>query len=103
MTLPEVKQPGSPPAAKARVVVHIFENGRIAVDRDNVALEQLASQLVIKKKETPNLSVTVRGDAAVKLQQLATVLEACHQAGCKDIAIAAKLAVAAANPGTERR
>lgn len=103
MTLPEVQQAGSPPPQKVRAVVHIYEDGRVALDRDTIGADQLALRLLAKKKESPNLGVVVRGDAGVKLQQLATVLEACRQAGCNDVAIAAKLAIAKTNPDTKLR
>jgi len=101
--LPEIRQPGSPPPVKARTVVHIFEDGRVALDKDTIPADQLAARLTAKKKESPNLGVVVRGDAGVKLQQLTTVLEACRQSGCLDVAIAAKLAVAANPEANPRR
>jgi biopolymer transport protein ExbD len=75
-----------PPACK---VVHVDNAGNIMLgngrDQFPVSLEELTNQLTAEQKECPKLSVVIRGDAENKLQRMAEVLNACKQAGIRDL------------------
>ena len=61
--------------------VDIDVNGRYAVDRRYVKLEQLIPQLVADYKANPKLVVYIRADENGKIKDLATLIDACARNG----------------------
>lgn len=79
------------PASEKRVV-NVHRDGRISLDRQFVTLDELKSALAAACSQHENLGVIVRGDAAGEFQNVATVLNACRQAGVTDMGLSVKLA-----------
>jgi len=75
--------------APARKVVNVDRKGNVTLGRDqgqeSLSLEDLTARLAVAQKEYPDLGVLVRGDAENRLQRIAEVLNACKQAGIKDL------------------
>jgi biopolymer transport protein ExbD len=82
--------------AKAQTcnVIHVDNDGNITLGNGSrqtqVSLEELTAQLTSAQKECPNLGVVIRGDADNKLQRMAEVLNACKQAGVRDLNLTVK-------------
>nr|NIP84790.1 biopolymer transporter ExbD [Planctomycetales bacterium] len=91
LELPSVRDPGTLSAAPEKKRVNVYRDGRIELDRAAVSLQQLTQQLADARREYPRLGVLVRGDAESKYQHVASVLNACRQAGISKMAVSVKL------------
>jgi biopolymer transport protein ExbD len=90
--VPQVKQAGSLAPAPEKRVVSVFRDGRIALDRDVVSLQELTQRLTVVRQRYSGISVVVRGDAEGAFQNVASVLSACREAGISDMGISVRLA-----------
>ena len=82
---------GTLSAAPEKKLVNVYRDGRIELDRQPVSIEQLTRRLANARREYPKLGVLVRGDAHSKYQNVASVLNACRQAGIAKMAVSVKL------------
>jgi biopolymer transport protein ExbD len=90
----EVPQVGDATAlapAPEKRVINVYRDGRIALDRESVTLEQLRARLAAARSDYQDLGVVVRGDAEGTFQNVATVLNACRQAGIAQMGISVRL------------
>lgn len=92
LRIPEVSDVKALTPAPERRVVNVYRDGRIALDREIVSLEQLVDQLVAARQEYADLGVMVRGDADGSFQSVASVLGACREAGVGEMGISVRLA-----------
>lgn len=79
----------SPPE---RRVINVYRDGRISLDRQPVTLDQLTAELSIGRQQYAELGVIVRGDAEGTFQNIASVLNACRQAGIAEMGISVRMA-----------
>ncbi|PHS01306.1 MAG: biopolymer transporter ExbD [Blastopirellula sp.] len=93
LDVPEVNDVGALTSAPEKMLVNLFKDGRITLDRQEVNLEQLHLQLTQAKAEYQDLGVLVRGDADIPFQNVATVLNTCRQAGISEMGISVRLAI----------
>jgi biopolymer transport protein ExbD len=93
--VPQVNDLGALSPAPARRTINVHRDGRIALDRQFVTIDQLQSILAAARREYDQLGVVVRGDAESSFQTVATVLSACRQAGVADMGISVRLASSA--------
>ena len=68
----------------------MYRDGTITLDHQEVTPEQLTNLLQLARNEYPDLGVLVRGDADGRLQIVATVLNACKQAGVSKMGISVR-------------
>jgi len=94
LRVPEVSDTGALTAAPERKVVNVFRDGRITLDRTPVTLEELTRQLAATRSQYADLGVLVRGDARGHFQGVAEVLNACREAGIRELGISVRLAAA---------
>ncbi len=80
----------SPPPE--RRVINVYRDGQISLDRQPVTLDQLTSELTIGRQQYAELGVIVRGDAEGTFQNVASVLNACRQAGIAEMGISVRMA-----------
>jgi biopolymer transport protein ExbD len=73
-------------------VIDVYRDGRLALDREEVTLEQLVERLSGEGRGGRELGVLVRGDAAGAFQNVATVLGACRKAGISEMGISVRIA-----------
>jgi len=92
LRVPEVADRGALTAAPERRVVNVYRDGTITLDKEPVTLGELTSQLAAARTQYEDLGVLVRGDASGEFQRVASVLNACKQAGIRDLGISVKLA-----------
>ena len=94
LKVPQVTDKGALTAAPEKKVVSIFRDGQIMLDRKSVTLEQLTQQLAAARAQYKGLGVLVRGDGGTPFQQVASVLNACKQAGVAELGISVQMATA---------
>ena len=89
--VPQVKQAGTLAPGPEKRVVSVFRDGRIALDRDFVTLQELTQRLAAVRQQYSGLSIVVRGDADGAFQNVASALSACREAGISDMGISVRL------------
>ena len=87
LRVPEVTDRGALSAAPERRIVNVYRDGTITLDGQTVTLDELTSQLTEVRRQYEDLGVLVRGDAESYFQGVASVLNACRQAGVRDLGI----------------
>ena len=92
LEVPQVSDVGALTSAPQQQVVNVYGDGRIALDKEFVSLEELKSRLTQTRSQYADLGVLVRGDAQGPLQNVTTVLDVVRQAGISDMGISVRLA-----------
>ncbi len=92
LKLPQVKAGGALTAAPERKVINVYPDGQMTLDRKTVTLDELAGRLAAARGQYRSLGVLVRGDGSTPFERIATVLNACKQAGIADLAISVEIA-----------
>lgn len=87
LEVPKVADRGALTAAPERKVVNVFRDGTITLNSVPVTLEQLVEQLADARRQYADLGVLVRGDHQGQFQYVAEVLNACRQAGIREMGI----------------
>jgi biopolymer transport protein ExbD len=91
LSVPSVATGANLPDVPDKRVVNVYRDGRIELDSQTVSLEQLQSDLANWRVRAGNPSVIVRGDAEGPLQNVASVLTACRDAGISDMGISVRV------------
>jgi biopolymer transport protein ExbD len=78
----------------SKKVVTVYRDGSVTLDGKDISLEQLTKRLASARSQYKGLGVLVRGDAEADFQRVASVLNACKQAGISDLGISVRLAQA---------
>jgi biopolymer transport protein ExbD len=91
LRVPEVTDKGALTAAPERRVVNVYRDGTLTLDHLPVTLEELTSRLATARSQYSDLGVLIRGDAKGEFQRVASVLNACKQAGIRDLGISVRL------------
>ena len=92
LQVPQVSDAGALTPAPEKMVVNVFHDGRVTLDRQSVTLDELTSRLAAARGEYKDLGVMIRGDAGGTFQRVAEVLNACKQAGIAELGISVLLA-----------
>ena len=91
LKVPEVVDRGALTTAPQRRIINVYRDGTITLDKTPVSLEQLTTQLADAQSQYSDLGVLIRGDARGEFQLVASVLNACKQAGVRDLGISVRL------------
>ena len=91
LRVPDVVDKGALTAAPERKTVNVYRDGKITLDQTEVTLDELTVELTAARKQYGDLGVLVRGDAKVEHQRVASVLNACKQAGVRNLGISVRL------------
>jgi biopolymer transport protein ExbD len=97
LRVPEVAKADAANAAPKSRQVAVYAGGRIALDRDDVTLEQLTERLQAAKTTQPGLGVVILGDAGCEFQHIAEALAACKEAGIGQLSVSVRIAQGSAN------
>jgi biopolymer transport protein ExbD len=89
--VPEVADAGKLAPAMEKHVVNVYRDGQVSLDDKFVTPVQLRRELEAARARNTDLSVIVRGDGEGAFQHVATVLNACRQAGVSDMGISVRL------------
>ena len=92
LQVPQVSDVKTLSPAPEKRIINVYRDGRVALDRRFVTLEQLTARLQTARSEYEQLGVVVRGDADGSFQNVANVLGACRQAGVSKMGISVRLA-----------
>lgn len=91
LRVPEVTDHGALTAAPERKVVNVYRDGRIELDQQLVSLDVLRDRLARARSQYADLGVLVRGDGLGPYQNVAAVLNACTQAGIRDLNLSVQI------------
>ena len=89
--VPEVSEAGKLQPAPEKRVINVYRDGRISLDDRFLTTDQLRQELTATRARYAGLGVIVRGDAEGTFQSVATVLNACRQAGISELGISVRL------------
>jgi biopolymer transport protein ExbD len=90
LSVPKVADTAALAASPSRCVVNVYLDGSISLDGQPVTLEQLTAKLRAARRQQGDPGVLVRGDANDKYQRMVLVLNACKQAGVKNLGISVR-------------
>lgn len=99
ISVPEVSAGTALTAPPKQKVIHVFQDGRIHFEDQDVNLSDLTSKLKDAKQAYRKQGVVIRGDASSQHQTVVSVINACRQADIIDIAVSVRIAV---DPNSER-
>jgi len=91
LRVPEVTDSGALTAAPERKVISVYRDGRIELDQEPVTLGELTSRLTDVSRQYADLGVLVRGDGRGPYANVANVLNACKQAGVRDLNLSVQI------------
>ncbi len=74
------------------IIVNVFADGHIIVNREELSREALLTLLAEARGRYSDQSVLVRGDGQANFQQIAEILAICHQAEIKNFSLATQIA-----------
>jgi len=89
--VPEVADAGKLAPAMEKYVINVYRDGQVSLDDKFLTAIQLRQALEAARARNADLSVIVRGDGEGAFQHVATVLNACRQAGVSDMGISVRL------------
>jgi len=87
LALPTASRHQKDPPRKANFIT-VEATGGIFINKQKVALPELALNLAALRADDPDLSVIVRGDGKAKYRQIRAVLDACQQANVVKVDLA---------------
>jgi biopolymer transport protein ExbD len=90
--VPAVRDAQTLTPAPEKRTINVYRDGQISLDRQPVTLEQLTAELAAARQQYADLGVIVRGDAEGAFQNVASVLNACRQAGVAEMGISVRMA-----------
>lgn len=90
--VPAVRDAQTLTPAPEKRTINVYRDGQISLDRQPVTLEQLTGELTAARQQYADLGVIVRGDAEGAFQNVASVLNACRQAGVAEMGISVRMA-----------
>lgn len=89
--VPEVKTTAQLSEIPKRRAINVRKDGQITLDAKPVTLPELTTELAQSRRQRPDMSVVVRGDAEGRFQNVASVLTACREAGVSDMGISVRM------------
>ena len=90
LSVPKVADKGALAAAPSRSVVNVYLDGAITLDQQPVTLDELTAKLGALRRQYGEVAILVRGDGGDKYQRVVSVLNACKQAGIKNLGISVR-------------
>jgi len=90
ISVPQVSEGTALTAPPKQKVIHVFRDGSIHFQDQQVSLEQLVQELQAVKQAYRKQGVVIRGDATSEHQAVVSVINACRQAEILDIAVSVR-------------
>jgi biopolymer transport protein ExbD len=87
LKLPTATKHEKDPPRKANYI-SVQSDGRIVLNRADLALGDLLGRLVSMRTDDPDLNVIIRGDAKVHYKEVRAVLDLCQQANIAKVQLA---------------
>jgi biopolymer transport protein ExbD len=92
LQVPKVSSSSTLPQSPEKYIVNIHRDGKLTLNKVEVTLANITSQLAAARAQKGAVTVTVRGDGQGNVQQLASVLAAVRDAGVEDIGLSVRVA-----------
>lgn len=73
------------------IVITIDSNGAVLLDKKNMDLKELKSEISMRLLNKPDSPVIIKGDKEVKYDSVIQVIDAAKQAGAKKFALSVEL------------
>jgi biopolymer transport protein ExbD len=87
LKLPTASKHEKDPPRKANYI-SVQANGRLVLNRQDLALGDLLGRLISMRTDDPDLNVIIRGDAKVHYKEVRSVLDLCQQANIAKVQLA---------------
>jgi biopolymer transport protein ExbD len=87
LKLPTASKHEKDPPRKANYI-SVQSDGRIVLNRADIALGDLLGKLISMRTDDPDLNVIIRGDAKVHYREVRSVLDLCQQANIAKVQLA---------------
>ena len=87
LKLPTATKHEKDPPRKANYI-SVQANGRLVLNRQDLALGDLLGRLISMRTDDPDLNVIIRGDAKVHYKEVRSVLDLCQQANIAKVQLA---------------
>jgi biopolymer transport protein ExbD len=87
LKLPTASKHEKDPPRKANYI-SVQANGRLVLNRQDLALGDLLGRLISLRTDDPDLNVIIRGDAKVHYKEVRSVLDLCQQANIAKVQLA---------------
>ena len=87
LKLPTASKHEKDPPRKANYI-SVQTDGRIVLNRQDLALGDLLGRLISLRTDDPDLNVIIRGDAKVHYREVRSVLDLCQQANIAKVQLA---------------
>lgn len=91
LKVPTVSDGGTLSSAPQKRIINVYRDGSVALDKEQMTLDQLDSRLREAVTDYPKMGIIVRGDADGRFQNVADVLARCRSAGISNFAISVQL------------
>lgn len=91
--VPEVKSAAQLSTIPKKRTINVHRDGKVTLDHKPLTLPQLTAELAESRRQRPDMSVVIRGDAEGRFQNVASVLTACREAGVSDMGISVRMEV----------
>ena len=82
----------APSLTARKRIVSVLRDGSVLLDDRALSVPQLTNELRQARQTSPNMGITIRGDAEGSFQNVAAVLSACKSAGVRNMAVSVRLA-----------
>jgi biopolymer transport protein ExbD len=90
--LPQVSTAQPLTSLPDEIVVNVFPDGRLVVNREELTAAQLRDRLMDARARYAEQAVLIRGDGESSFQRIADVLAICQQAEVRNFSLATQLA-----------
>lgn len=92
LRLPEVASAENLSSSPKSREIAVFADGRLSLDGQSIALEELTPQLTQAREQRQDMTVVIRGDATCEYRHVTAALAACKEARVQDVSVSVRLA-----------
>ena len=87
LDLPEAASSVAQDTQQDEIIINVMRDGAIRLGDSTVDRSGLLSELRRAARENPEIAVTIRGDRLVTHEVIVSVMDACGQAGLRNLAV----------------
>ncbi len=91
LEVPSVANHNALEVAPAAMVVNVYQDGTLTLDREPITIDELTRRLATARKQFGRQGVIVRGDGSGRVDRIVEVLSACRSAGMDDLGISVRV------------
>jgi biopolymer transport protein ExbD len=87
LDLPEAASSVAKDTDREELIINVLSDGSVRLGEASIGAEALLAQLVQAARSNPDRSVTIRGDREARHEAIVAVMDACGQAGLRNLAV----------------